>query len=215
MNLHTSAASRPLPTGVELLRDPALNKGTAFTHAERDALGLRGLLPPRVTSEQLQAMRVLENLRANADPLAKYVYLAELHERNEALFFRTVIDNLEETLPIIYTPTVGLACQRYGHIFQRPRGLFVSAQDRGHVARCCATGRTATSPSSSCPTASASWAWATSARTEWASRWASSPCTRRARECIRRAACRYCSTWEPTARRCAPTRSTWACRNRA
>jgi malate dehydrogenase (oxaloacetate-decarboxylating)(NADP+) len=135
MNLHTSAASRPLPTGVELLRDPALNKGTAFTQSERDALGLRGLLPPRVTSEQLQAMRVLENLRASPDPLAQYVYLAELHDRNEGLFFRTIIDNLEETLPIIYTPTVGLACQRFGHIFQRPRGLFVSATDRGRIAQ--------------------------------------------------------------------------------
>ncbi len=121
------------PKGVALLRDPTLNKGTAFAESERDALGLRGLLPPRVLSQQEQVARVLENFRQKPTDLDKYVNLAALHDRNEALFFRIVIDHPDEMLPIIYTPTVGLACQRFGHIFQRPRGLFISANDRGRV----------------------------------------------------------------------------------
>jgi malate dehydrogenase (oxaloacetate-decarboxylating)(NADP+) len=116
-----------------LLRDPALNKGTAFTMAERDALGLRGLLPPRVLSQEDQAARVLESFRSKRSDLDKYVNLAALHDRNEALFFRLVVDHPDEMMPIIYTPTVGLACERFGHIFQRPRGIFVSADDRGRI----------------------------------------------------------------------------------
>ena len=121
------------PKGVALLRDPTLNKGTAFTDAERDALGIRGLLPAHIGSLDEQVNRVLENFRQKPAPLDKYVNLAALHDRNEALFFRIVIDNPDEMLPIIYTPTVGLACQQFGHIFQRPRGLFISANDRGRV----------------------------------------------------------------------------------
>ncbi len=122
-----------LSRGMALLRDPALNKGTAFTMAERDALGLRGLLPPRVLSQEDQEARVLENFRSKASDLEKYINLAALHDRNEALFFRLVIDHPDEMMPIIYTPTVGLACERFGHIFQRPRGIFVSANDRGRI----------------------------------------------------------------------------------
>ncbi len=122
-----------LPRGAALLRDPALNKGTAFTERERDALGLRGLLPPHVLSQDEQAQRVLANLRRLPDDLDKYVALNELHDRNEALFFRVVCDNIDEMQPLIYTPTVGLACQKYGHIFQRPRGLFIGSNDRGRV----------------------------------------------------------------------------------
>ncbi len=121
------------PKGVALLRDPTLNKGTAFTDSERDALGLRGLLPPHVCSQEEQVDRVLANFRAKPTDLDKYVNLSALHDRNEALFFRIVIDHPDEMLPIIYTPTVGLACQQFGHIFQRPRGLFISAGDRGRV----------------------------------------------------------------------------------
>jgi malate dehydrogenase (oxaloacetate-decarboxylating)(NADP+) len=129
---HSTASE--LPRGVALLRDPALNKGTAFTERERDALGLRGLLPPHVLSQPEQVKRVLENLRRLPDDLEKYVALNALHDRNEALFFRVVCDNIDEMQPLIYTPTVGLACQRYGHIFQRPRGLFIGSNDRGRVA---------------------------------------------------------------------------------
>ncbi|HEV8197717.1 MAG TPA: NAD-dependent malic enzyme [Gemmatimonadales bacterium] len=122
-----------LPSGMALLRDPALNKGTAFTMAERDALGLRGLLPPRVLSQEDQEARVLANFRSKGSDLEKYVNLTALHDRNEALFFRLVADHPDEMMPIIYTPTVGLACEKFGHIFQRPRGIFVSANDRGRV----------------------------------------------------------------------------------
>ncbi|HVG82973.1 MAG TPA: NAD-dependent malic enzyme [Vicinamibacterales bacterium] len=123
-----------IPHGAALLRDPVLNKGTAFTPAERLALGLRGLLPPHVSTQAEQAQRVVENFRGKSSPLEKYIDLAALHDRNETLFFRVLADHLVEMLPIVYTPTVGLAAQRYAHIFQRPRGVFISAADRGHVA---------------------------------------------------------------------------------
>lgn len=116
-----------------LLRDPLLNKGTAFTEVEREALGLRGLLPPCVLTMQTQTQRILTNLRALPTDLEKYVALNALHDRNEALFFRVVVDNIDEIQPIIYTPTVGLACQKYGLIFQRPRGMFISSRDRGQI----------------------------------------------------------------------------------
>ncbi len=122
------------PHGLALLRDPLLNKGTAFTEQERDAFGLRGLLPAHVLSMDAQARRVMTNLRKLPNDLEKYVALNGLHDRNEALFFRVVVDNIDEIQPLIYTPTVGLACQRFGHIFQRPRGLFISANDRGRIA---------------------------------------------------------------------------------
>jgi malate dehydrogenase (oxaloacetate-decarboxylating)(NADP+) len=128
-------AGDPFPRGLELLRDPLLNKGTAFTERERDALGLRGLLPPHVLSQDEQAERVLKHLRRLPDDLEKFIALSALHDRNEALFFRIVCDNIDEMQPIIYTPTVGLACQHYGQILQRPRGLFIGANDRGRVAQ--------------------------------------------------------------------------------
>jgi len=122
------------PSGLALLRDPLLNKGTAFTEAERDALGLRGFLPAHVLSMAEQVERVLVNLRSLPNDLEKYVALNSLHDRNEALFFRVVCDNIDEIQPLIYTPTVGLACQRFGLIFQRPRGMFIGANDRGRIA---------------------------------------------------------------------------------
>jgi len=131
----SGSMNRPdVPTGLALLRDPALNKGTAFTHAERNALGLRGLLPPHVLTQDEQVERILANVRAAASDLEKYVNLNALHDRNETLFFRVLTDYPDEMMPIVYTPTVGLACQEFGHIFQRPRGLFISTDDRGHVA---------------------------------------------------------------------------------
>jgi len=120
--------------GIALLRDPLLNKGTAFTERERDQFGLRGLLPAHILSLKEQADRVLANLRSLPGDLDKYVALNALHDRNEALFFRVVCDNIDEIQPLIYTPTVGLACQKFGHIFQRPRGLFIGANDRGRIA---------------------------------------------------------------------------------
>jgi malate dehydrogenase (oxaloacetate-decarboxylating)(NADP+) len=131
----TSPAITDFPRGVALLRDPLLNKGTAFSEKERDALGLRGLLPAHLLSQEQQVARILTNLHRLPDDLDKYVALNALHDRNEALFFRVVCENIDEIQPLIYTPTVGLACQKFGDIFQRPRGLFISANDRGRIAK--------------------------------------------------------------------------------
>ena len=123
-----------MPRGMDLLHDPLLNKGTAFTEAERDALGLRGLLPPHMHTQEEQAARLLANLRRLQDPLEKFVALNALHDRNESLFFRVLCDNIDEMQPLVYTPTVGLACQKFGVVFQRPRGMFITANDRGRIA---------------------------------------------------------------------------------
>jgi len=123
------------PRGTSLLRDPTLNKGTAFTEAEREALGLRGLLPPRVAPLEDQVARVLENIRRLDSNLSKYILLESLQDRNETLFYRVVTENPDEMMPLIYTPTVGLACQQFGHIYRRPRGMYISAADRGRIAQ--------------------------------------------------------------------------------
>ena len=123
-----------LPAGADLLHNPSLNKGTAFSEEERDALGLGGLLPPRVHTQDEQVERVMENFRRKETDLGKYVHMIALQDRNETLFYRVILDNLEEMMPIIYTPTVGRACQEYGHIFRRPRGLFISRKHRGRMA---------------------------------------------------------------------------------
>lgn len=135
IRIQTKAFGGHLPRGVGLLHDPVFNKGTAFTGAERDALGLRGLLPAHICTLDEQVARVTENYRRQPSPLDKYVYLMALHDRNETLFFRLLMDNAEEMMPVVYTPTVGQACQQFGHIFQRPRGIFLSANDKGHMAR--------------------------------------------------------------------------------
>ncbi len=122
------------PRGAALLHNSLLNKGAGFTEAERDALGLRGLLPPRVATLEQQAARVLENVRSLPTPLAQYRYLVGLLDRNVNLFYRVLIDNLDELMPIVYTPTVGQACQEYGHVFQQAQGLFITLEDRGRVA---------------------------------------------------------------------------------
>ena len=122
-----------IPTGIDLLYDPTLNKGTAFTEEEREALGIEGLLPPYINSLETQVMRVMENFHKKPTDLEKYIYLMSLQARNETLFYRVVIDEIEETMPIVYTPTVGQACQEYGHILRRPRGIFISAKDKGQV----------------------------------------------------------------------------------
>ena len=122
-----------LPKGIELLHEPSLNKGTAFTAAERDALGLTGLLPPRTFSQAQRAQHVMNNIRRKPNNLEKYLYLIGLQDRNEQLFYRVLIDNMAELSPIVYTPTVGLACQEYSRIFRRPRGMFISKEERGRI----------------------------------------------------------------------------------
>lgn len=124
---------RLYPRGADLLHNPLLNKGTGFTEAEREALDLRGLLPSRVATLAQQTERVLRNVRGQPTALSKYRYLTGLLDRNTTLFYRLVIDNLDEIMPIIYTPTVGQACQQYGHVFRQARGLFISINDRGRV----------------------------------------------------------------------------------
>ncbi len=120
--------------GLDVLRNPILNKGTGFTKEEREALGLRGLLPPHVHSQAEQAERFLKSFRRLSDPLEKFVALNALHDRNESLFFRVLSDHIDEMQPLVYTPVVGQACQEFGRIFQRPRGMFIGINDRGHIA---------------------------------------------------------------------------------
>ena len=122
--------------GIQRLSDPLFNRGTAFTRAARARLGIEGLLPPRVETLDEQVARALANLRGKAGPLEKYCYLSALRDANETLFCRIALDHLEELLPIIYTPTVGEACLAWCSIYERPRGLYLSAaQHRGHVAQ--------------------------------------------------------------------------------
>ncbi len=121
------------PKGEELLHNPILNKGTAFTSKERQALGLEGLLPPHILTQDEQKIKVLSTVREKETSLEKYIYLLSLQDRNETLFYRLIIDEIEEMMPIIYTPTVGNACQKYGHIFRRPRGLYISYSNKGSI----------------------------------------------------------------------------------
>jgi malate dehydrogenase (oxaloacetate-decarboxylating)(NADP+) len=122
------------PRGHALLTDSLLNKGTAFTERERDTMGLRGLLPPRVFTIEEQLHRTYGNFRRKPDALEKYIFLTTLQNRNETLFYKLVQTHAEEMIPIIYTPTVGQACLEYGAIFRQPRGLFISIRERGRVA---------------------------------------------------------------------------------
>ncbi|KAJ6372973.1 hypothetical protein OIU76_027329 [Salix suchowensis] len=112
-------------SGYTLLRDPRHNKGLAFTENERDAHYLRGLLPPATLTQELQERKLMHNLRQYEVPLQRYMAMMDLQERNERLFYKLLIDNVEELLPVVYTPTVGEACQKYGSIFRRPQGLYI------------------------------------------------------------------------------------------
>lgn len=121
--------------GMTLLHDPNLNKGTAFTEQERELLGLEGLLPPHVSTMEEQVERVMAGLRGKTNDLEKHIFLISLQERNRTLFYRVVIDYLEEIMPLIYTPTVGQACQEYAHIFRRSQGVYITEKDAGKIGR--------------------------------------------------------------------------------
>ncbi|CAI0409563.1 unnamed protein product [Linum tenue] len=122
-----------IASGYNLMRDPRHNKGTAFTEKERDAHYLRGLLPPAIFTQELQEKRLMHNLRQFEVPLQRYMAMMDLQERNERLFYKLLIDNVEELLPVVYTPTVGEACQKYGSIFRRPQGLYISLKEKGKI----------------------------------------------------------------------------------
>lgn len=115
---------------MDLLRDPILNKGTAFSLQERDEFALHGLIPTTVETLEQQVVRCLDAYSAKEDPLEKHIYLRALQDRNEVLFYRFIIDNLVDILPIIYTPVVGQACELFSHIYRQPRGVFLSYPER-------------------------------------------------------------------------------------
>jgi malate dehydrogenase (oxaloacetate-decarboxylating)(NADP+) len=131
--MKTMAQSNSRRRGIDLLLEPRLNKSTAFGQAERDALGLAGLLPEVVESEDLQLKRVLQQLGHKSTDLDRYIYLIGLLDHNETLFYRTVMSDPARFLPIVYDPTVGEACLKFGHIFRRPRGMYISLKHRGRV----------------------------------------------------------------------------------
>jgi malate dehydrogenase (oxaloacetate-decarboxylating)(NADP+) len=119
--------------GTALLHDPQLNKSTAFTESEREALGLVGLVPEGIDNEQIQIQRALLQLGQKPTDLEKYVYLSQLQDTDERLFYRLLMSDPAHFLPLVYTPTVGEACLQFGHIIRRPKGLYVSIKRKGHV----------------------------------------------------------------------------------
>nr|CAB3474113.1 unnamed protein product [Digitaria exilis] len=125
--------TQTVASGYNLMRDPRYNKGLAFTETERETHYLRGLLPPAIISQELQERKIMNNIRQYQVPLQRYMAMMDLQERNERLFYKLLIDNVEELLPVVYTPTVGEACQKYGSIFTRSQGLYISLKEKGKI----------------------------------------------------------------------------------
>jgi malate dehydrogenase (oxaloacetate-decarboxylating)(NADP+) len=121
--------------GFDVLRDKTLNRSISFRPKERDRLGVRGLLPHRVSTEQQMVERVMVNLERMLRDIDRYMQLSALQERNERLFYRTVIEHIDRIMPLIYTPTVGEACREFSHIAREPKGFFITPDDRGRIRR--------------------------------------------------------------------------------
>ena len=175
----TAGAFAPpeIPRGKALLAHPGLNKDSAFTQVERSALGLSGLLPSRVLTMEEQVGLELEHLRRKTDDVERYIGLTALQDRNETLFYRLLVDHLEELAPIIYTPTVGHACREFSHVVRRTRGCWITPDDIDRISELLANAATPGSGSSWPPTTSGSSGWATRGRVVWGSPSASSPST--------------------------------------
>ena len=122
-----------IPRGMDLLDTPLLNKGTAFTDGERTQFGLHGLLPPHIETLEEQVARAYEAYTRKDDDLERHIYLRALQDNNEVLFYRLVLEHIEEMTPIVYTPTVALACQQFSHIYRRPRGMFIGYPQRDSI----------------------------------------------------------------------------------
>src|SRR6201998_4052745 len=129
-----TSATTEHPTGYALLHNPRLNKGTAFTEAERRAYGLEGLLPPAITTIELQVARRHAEIASLENDLQKYLVLSDMQARNETLFYAVLMSDPATYMPLVYTPTVGEACQKFAHIFRQARGLYLPISARGRVA---------------------------------------------------------------------------------
>ena len=123
--------------GIQLVHDPLSNKGTGFPIPERDRLRIRGLVPPRTLTLAMQSEKIMAVVTSKTDLLERHAFLLDLLDRNETLYYRMLIDNLEALAPIVYTPTVGLACQKFGSVFRRARGMYFSSQDKGQMGVMC------------------------------------------------------------------------------
>jgi malate dehydrogenase (oxaloacetate-decarboxylating)(NADP+) len=121
------------PKGYAVIHNAASNKSTAFSRKEREQLGLRGLLPHKICSMDAQEQRALKNIRRKGYDIERYIFLVALMERNEKLFYHTLLNNIEELMPFIYTPTVGQACREFAHIFRKPQGFYITPDDRGSI----------------------------------------------------------------------------------
>jgi malate dehydrogenase (oxaloacetate-decarboxylating)(NADP+) len=120
-------------SGQDILNDPQLNKGTAFTHEERTRFGLHGLLPGCISTLEQQKQRALANLRRQASEIDQYIFLTSLLKRNERLYYRLLIDNIHELMPVVYTPTVGQACLEFAQLFTQTNGFYISIKDKGNI----------------------------------------------------------------------------------
>ena len=201
--------------GIDVLHDPQFNKSTAFTEAEREELGLTGLLPAGIDSEETQVQRVMQQLGAKPTDLERYIYLIGLLDTDETLFYKVLISDPARFLPIVYDPTVGEACLKFGHIFRRPRGMYLSLEHKGRVREVLRNW----------PVEDVRVICATSGgrilglgdlvQTAWEFPSASCNSTPPAARCPRSTCCRCTSMSAPTTGSCWPTRSTWVCGSRA